>query len=559
MQYRTDKNNSSGTKEAPFSTETLPNDTESFYLGKDGETKWNKNPPPNTKRTSAKNILNIDPGVKGVAKNYNTPIQIWNLYLTDEMINEILNCTNIQLRAMRCKCEINRKQDEKECDTENLNFRRKDKKKLLDYEDLNLEELRAFFGILYMAGVLQSSHSNIRDLWSNDITAPEFFRIVMNRNRFSVIMRALRFDNIETREERRVVDKLAPIRKIIDDFNIQLNKFYTAGDFCTIDEMLQAFRGKCSFRQYILSKPSKYGIKIFNLSDSRTFYTIELEVYVGTQPAGPFSIDNKPSSVVKRLIVPIAYSNRNVTIDNWFSSVKLAEELLYEYKLTIVATIRKNKREIPPSFVNSKKRQLNSSIFGFKKDTVLVSYVPKKNKVVLLISTMHDTGEICPEYGKKMLPEIISFYNSTKGGVDVVDKLSAQYSVARCARRWPVAIFFALLNVAGINSLVLIQLNSGKDIKRSVFLKTLAHELVRPHMLVRASVVTLRTNLKENLKRYLGLDCVLNNNDPSRCAYCPKSKNRFSKSYCVKCSSTICVAHTVKVCSICFEKILEIE
>ena len=108
MQYRSEKKNSSGTKEAPFSTGTLPNDTESFYLGKDGETKWNKNPPPNTKRISAKKFLNIDHGVKGVAKNNNTPIQIWNLYFTDEMINEILNGTNIQLRAMRCKCEMNR-------------------------------------------------------------------------------------------------------------------------------------------------------------------------------------------------------------------------------------------------------------------------------------------------------------------------------------------------------------------------------------------------------------------------------------------------------------------
>ena len=49
-----------------------------------------------------------------------------------------------------------------------LNFRIKHKEKILDSEYLNLEELRAFFGILYMAGVLQSSHLNIRDLWSND-------------------------------------------------------------------------------------------------------------------------------------------------------------------------------------------------------------------------------------------------------------------------------------------------------------------------------------------------------------------------------------------------------
>ena len=140
-----------------------------------------------------------------------------------------------------------------------------------------------------------------------------------------------------------------------------------------------------------------------------------------------------------------------------------------------------------------------------------------------------------------------------------MDKLSAQYSVTRCARRWLVVVFFALLNVAEMNSLVLSHFNSGKGIKRLIFLKTLAHGLVRPHILLRASAVTLPINLKENLKRYLGLDeCVLNNNDLSKCACCLKSKNKYSKSHYVKCSSTICVADTVKVYSMCFEKILEI-
>jgi hypothetical protein len=41
----------------------------------------------------------------------------------------------------------------------------------------------------------------------------------------------------------------------------------------TIDEMLVGFPGKCSFRQYIPSKPNKYGLKILALCDAKMFYT----------------------------------------------------------------------------------------------------------------------------------------------------------------------------------------------------------------------------------------------------------------------------------------------
>ncbi|KAJ8944921.1 hypothetical protein NQ314_009342 [Rhamnusium bicolor] len=47
---------------------------------------------------------------------------------------------------------------------------------------------------------------------------------------------------------------------------------------------------------------------------------------------------------VKTLCETILGSNRNVTIDNWFKSVKLADDLLATpYKLTMIGTIRKNK------------------------------------------------------------------------------------------------------------------------------------------------------------------------------------------------------------------------
>lgn len=68
-----------------------------------------------------------------------------------------------------------------------------------------------------------------------------------------------------------------------------------------------------------------------------------MEVYVGTQPGGAFRLDNSASSIVKRLVDPIAQSGRNVTMDNWFTSISLIQDLLLKENLYVVGTIRKNK------------------------------------------------------------------------------------------------------------------------------------------------------------------------------------------------------------------------
>lgn len=81
-----------------------------------------------------------------------------------------------------------------------------------------------------------------------------------------------------------------------------------------IDEMLEAFRGKCPFLIYMKSKPARYGIKIFALVDARTYYIKNLEIYTGVQLPGPFVINNSSFHVVNRLIQPIRNTGRNITV-----------------------------------------------------------------------------------------------------------------------------------------------------------------------------------------------------------------------------------------------------
>ena len=87
----------------------------------------------------------------------------------------------------------------------------------------------------------------------------------MSQQRFEQLKCALRFDD-PTR--RNADDKLAPVRFPVERFNEIMKEIYKPDAFLTIDEMLVEFHGKVSFRQYIPTKPGKFGIKIFWIAES---------------------------------------------------------------------------------------------------------------------------------------------------------------------------------------------------------------------------------------------------------------------------------------------------
>ena len=78
----------------------------------------------------------------------------------------------------------------------------------------------------------------------------------------------------------------------------------------------------------------------------------------------------------------------------------------------------------------------------------------EKGKTVVLMSSMYHDDKIDESTGELMKPDIISYYNSTKDGVDCLDERITFYNVARNTRRWTMAVFYALLNIAGFNSYI---------------------------------------------------------------------------------------------------------
>ncbi|XP_049942744.1 uncharacterized protein LOC126419599 [Schistocerca serialis cubense] len=134
-------------------------------------------------------------------------------------------------------------------------------------------------------------------------------------------------------------------------------------------------------------------------------------------------------------------------------------------RLTVIGTMRKNKREIPPELLDVKCRQLNSSILAFgerSSNNCLIRSYRKKEKQendVLMLSTMHSDDAIDADSGEANKPEIITFYSLTKGRVTVVDCLKSEYCASRIINCWPLILFFSLLNIASINAQIIYKKN----------------------------------------------------------------------------------------------------
>lgn len=90
------------------------------------------------------------------------------------------------------------------------------------------------------------------------------------------------------------------------------------------------------------------------------------------------------------------------------------------------------------------------------------------------MSTLHRDAAVSSREDKK--PDIILDYNKNKGGVDNLDKVTGTYTCKRKTKRWPMVVFYNILDVSAYNAFVVWTeinpgWNAGKPFKRRLFLE----------------------------------------------------------------------------------------
>lgn len=374
----------------PTSSEDDPEedaeDTAPGWVGRNGEV-WS---PTNAETTHfSLPARGVTPGPTHYAVvRVDTIVSAFDLFLTTDMIELIVAMTN-------------------------LNGRRSQK----NWTDVDSTELRAYVGLLILAGVFRSKGETTLSLW-DERSGRAIFRATMSRRRFHDINSALRFDDKLQRPARLREDRLAPIRNLWEQWRQRLPLLFNPDIDVTVDEQLVPFKGRCKFKQYMPKKPARYGLKIWVTADVTTSYAWRCDIYLG-------KCGDKPEvGQGQRVALEMTEGLQGVTVtcDNFFTTYPLAQELL-KRKLALVGTVRKNKPELPPNLVQVKGRAALSSVFAFTRNTTAVSYVRKRGRNVILLSTRHREPALTE--GPKQKPEIVVAYNRCKGGVDNLDKVCA--------------------------------------------------------------------------------------------------------------------------------------
>ncbi|QQP48685.1 Uncharacterized protein FKW44_009067, partial [Caligus rogercresseyi] len=160
----------------------------------------------------------------------------------------------------------------------------------------------------------------------------------------------------------------------------------------------------------------------------------------------------------------------------------------------------------------------------------------KKNKSVMVMSSLHPTVSISEK--KKKKPETIEYYNHTKFGVDSLDQMCRLYSTKSGTRRWPVAVFNNILDIAGINAWILYKETQQDKITRRQFLQELAMELCRTDNLENTTSEITSTKKRkhcqsENCNNKSFNNCI--ECDSVVCGKCGEIAEKVTKYKCKKC------------------------
>lgn len=199
----------------------------------------------------------------------------------------------------------------------------------------------------------------------------------------------------------------------------------------------------------------------------------------------------------------------------------------------------------------------------------MCSYVPKKRKCVILLSTVHYTTDVS---GSQKKPEAIQYYNQSKAAVDIMDKMLGEYTTKRTTRRWPYAFFFNILDIAALAAYILYaennELNTTASKKRSIrrsFLLDLGRQLALPAIMERSTNSRICSNFKKRVAIEYILGTPITGSAETRtsplapdgrrkvtgnCYICkdgPEKRRRKTRKRCCYCKRPICDQHTVTI------------
>ena len=186
------------------------------------------------------------------------PIDVFNLFLTEEIISIMVNKTNKYAEQ-----ELEKKRP----------LRRSSR--FHKWVPVNQNEMKLFLGLLLHMGRVKLP--TMEHYWSSSsIYKFPFFSKIMSRNRFHLLLRFWSFSDNESIEKGR----LSKVKLLLDHLNDTMREIYVPDKDLSLDVWMMLWRGRLIFRQYIKNKRHKYGVKFYELCESDGI-VLRVSIYLG--------------------------------------------------------------------------------------------------------------------------------------------------------------------------------------------------------------------------------------------------------------------------------------
>nr|XP_047141258.1 piggyBac transposable element-derived protein 1-like [Hydra vulgaris] len=204
-----------------------------------------------------------------------------------------------------------------------------------------------------------------------------------------------------------------------------------------VDEQMCSTKMVSHIRQYMPSKPHKWGMKLFVLCDTYGF-SYGFELYSGASdnkiPNGAPDLGAAVNAVSRLSQIIPDHMNHIVYFDNYYSTLPLMIYLVLLWSRLVDYTGKDNK--------------------GVRLASTYVGVLPFKNESNNTLKTSrYDRAQ------KKRIeidcPNIIREYNAHMGGVDLMDGLLGRYHIRMKTVKWTSRFFYHKLDLAMINAYLL--------------------------------------------------------------------------------------------------------
>ena len=312
-----------------------------------------------------------------------------------------------------------------------------------------MTEMEGFLGIILNMGLIDMPE--LQDYWSSSWSSHvPFFSHVMPRRRFMNIFWLLHVSSEPEGVPSRRIDK---VKSFLDLLLPQFRRYYKPSREISGDETMVGFRGRFSPKQYIPSKPQKYGIKAFTLADSANGYMLNIVVYTGADTlseADPtYATLPQPGRVLLHLLQPYLDKGYHVYTDRYYTSIPLAKAL-EERSTSFTGTVVRNRTNLPDGICRPSPLSDNEvRAFRANRFLALEWRAPTKKKSLVMLSTQSSaqmtTVRVRWNQETAEKPVVVNEYNHSMNGVDTADQNSVYYPFIRKTRKWWRKLFFGCL------------------------------------------------------------------------------------------------------------------